>query len=485
MLLITTLFLVHFHILIVENSFLVAGSREEKRLHSYLFDNGYNKNVRPVERFNQTLELQFGLMLRQVFDVDENKQIIRTSCWAEHEWVDHNLRWDPANFSWIEYLIVPYESIWKPDIALDNSLSGQHTIPSLSAVTLAYDGTVYYTPPAIFETPCPMSTRYFPFDVQTCQLNFGPWEHTTDLILMTAKNDFVGRENYIENSEWDFRNSTVKAYGEALPSEPEDEYSLVVCTLVLKRRPLYYIVNIVLPCLILALLTLMVLSLPPESGEKMSFGVSLLIALSVFNLLVAEIIPPTSDSVPLMVQFLLFNLVLVASSIIVSVLVLRLHHRQPYQLCMGPCFEKFFIKFLPKLLCMGSYPGLEAGANRVGIQDSTASLNSQDDRYTNKAFESNHNIRNGRPRISSPGINRERETNLQGYMIEEKFSRKILDELTYLRGRVDKQQEDERLLAEWRFVAKVIDRLFIRLALIAYLTGAIFLYTDPNLNIEL
>jgi nicotinic acetylcholine receptor, invertebrate len=43
----------------------------------------------------------------------------------------------------------------------------------------------------------------------------------------------------------------------------------------------------------------MVFLLPAASGEKVSLGVSILVAISVFLLLVAGNVPDTSDAVPL------------------------------------------------------------------------------------------------------------------------------------------------------------------------------------------
>ena len=39
--------------------------------------------------------------------------------------------------------------------------------------------------------------------------------------------------------------------------------------------------------------------LPPDSGEKVTLGLTVLLAFSVFMLLVAENMPPTSEYIPL------------------------------------------------------------------------------------------------------------------------------------------------------------------------------------------
>ena len=56
----------------------------------------------------------------------------------------------------------------------------------------------------------------------------------------------------------------------------------------------------------LSFVLLMVFQLPAESGEKVSLGVSILVAFSVFLLIVAEQVPDTSDAVPVMGKMILF-----------------------------------------------------------------------------------------------------------------------------------------------------------------------------------
>ena len=76
-------------------------------------------------------------------------------------------------------------------------------------------------------------------------------------------------------------------------------------------------------------LAIFVFVLPSESGEKMSLCISVLLALTVFLLLISKLIPPTSLDVPLIGRFLIFTMVLVTASIVASVCVLNIHYRGP------------------------------------------------------------------------------------------------------------------------------------------------------------
>jgi len=51
-----------------------------------------------------------------------------------------------------------------------------------------------------------------------------------------------------------------------------DPYIDLTFDIELRRRKLYYVVNIVTPCLMLAGLTVVTFTIPPDAGEKISFG---------------------------------------------------------------------------------------------------------------------------------------------------------------------------------------------------------------------
>ena len=57
----------------------------------------------------------------------------------------------------------------------------------------------------------------------------------------------------------------------------------------------------------MAFLSMLVFYLPAEANEKITLAISILLALVVFLLLVSKILPPTSDTIPLMAKYLLMT----------------------------------------------------------------------------------------------------------------------------------------------------------------------------------
>ena len=109
---------------------------------------------------------------------------------------------------------------------------------------------------------------------------------------------------FVDNGEWTLvetrQKRNVVYYACCIEPFPD-----VTFYIHLRRRVLYYFFNVIIPCVLLSILTLTGFCLPPDSGEKITLGLTVLLAFSVFMLLIAENMPPTSEYVPLIGKLLL------------------------------------------------------------------------------------------------------------------------------------------------------------------------------------
>uniref|UniRef100_A0A915MTS6 Uncharacterized protein n=1 Tax=Meloidogyne javanica TaxID=6303 RepID=A0A915MTS6_MELJA len=83
---------------------------------------------------------------------------------------------------------------------------------------------------------------------------------------------------------------------------------------------------------------MLVFYLPAEANEKITLAISILLALVVFLLLVSKILPPTSDTIPLMAKYLLMIFVLNIITIIVTVIIINIYFRGPTTHKMPPWY---------------------------------------------------------------------------------------------------------------------------------------------------
>jgi hypothetical protein len=95
----------------------------------------------------------------------------------------------------------------------------------------------------------------------------------------------------------------------------------------LKRKPLHYILNIILPIMCLNVLNVFVFIVPADAGEKMGYTVSIFLALAVFLTMISAELPVNSDNVSIMSIYLMMQLGLSVVVIFITSLQLRLHHR--------------------------------------------------------------------------------------------------------------------------------------------------------------
>ncbi len=120
----------------------------------------------------------------------------------------------------------------------------------------------------------------------------------------------------------------------------------------IRRRILYYLFNIIFPCIWLSILSLLGFWLPPDSGEKITLGITVLLAFSVFMLLIAESMPATSEMVPLIEIYLTIVMALTSMSIALTVYVLQLHHSGPVVISIPYSFKYSLVRHIAPVIGM-------------------------------------------------------------------------------------------------------------------------------------
>ena len=161
----------------------------------------------------------------------------------------------------------------------------------------------------------------------------------------------IDLNEYYGSTEWDILKTPAKKWFKRYPCCPEP-FPDIKFRLVIRRKPLFFMINLILPCVAICSVTVLTFYIPANSGEKITMGITILNSLTIFLLLVVEINPPTSLATPLIGKYLLFTMILVTCSIIVTVFVLHVHFRTPATHMMSPWTRELFLHVLPKLLLM-------------------------------------------------------------------------------------------------------------------------------------
>ncbi|KAM7373348.1 hypothetical protein PAMP_008207 [Pampus punctatissimus] len=246
--------------------------------------------------------------------------------WLRMSWFDHYLQWNQSEHPGVKNLRFTTDQVWTPDILLYNSADDDFDSTFKTNVLVNSSGYAEYLPPGIFMSTCNVDVRWFPFDIQKCELKFGSWTYDGWLLDLQMNNADIS--SYMPNGEWDLI-GVPGTRSEAFYDCCKEPYPDVTFVVTIRRRTLYYALNLLIPCVLLSSMTLLIFVLPADSGEKISLGITVLLSLTVFMLLVAEIMPATSDSVPLIGQYFASIMIIVGMSVIATVVVLQYHHHDP------------------------------------------------------------------------------------------------------------------------------------------------------------
>ncbi|XP_042305157.1 neuronal acetylcholine receptor subunit beta-3 isoform X2 [Sceloporus undulatus] len=376
---------------------------------------------------------------------DEKNQLMTTNVWLKQEWIDHKLCWNPEDYGGITAIRVPSESLWLPDIVLFENADGRFEGSLMTKAIVKYNGIVVWTPPASYKSSCTMDVTFFPFDRQNCSMKFGSWTYDGNMVDLILVDENVDRTDFFDNGEWEILNA------KGMKGNRKDglySYPFITYSFVLRRLPLFYTLFLIIPCLGLSFLTVLVFYLPSDEGEKLSLSTSVLVSLTVFLLVIEEIIPSSSKVIPLIGEYLLFIMIFVTLSIIVTVFVINVHHRSSSTYHpMAPWVKRLFLQKLPRLLCMKGH------VDRYTFSDPEGTLKQKPARkHKHKQFK-------------------------DGEKVVIAFLEKAADSIKYISRHVKKEHFIRQVVQDWKFVAQVLDRIFLWLFLVVSVLGSVLIFT--------
>ncbi|RUS84305.1 hypothetical protein EGW08_007949 [Elysia chlorotica] len=244
---------------------------DETRLRTDKLAN-YTSAVRPSSQ--TTVQLAFHMTA--IAGVNLKNQVFSVAGWWSMIWTDSRLAWTEADYDNIPVIQIFEDLIWTPSVVVDNSVNDLSAIDE-DNIPLRVDsaGVVTWNPPGLLSVSCKMDITKFPFDTQVCSMQVTSFGYTIDVYFFFK----------------------------------------------LERKPLFYGLNMLLPVLVMALLTVFVFVLPADSGEKIGYCLTVLLAFMVILTIIAEDLPTTATNTSILV------LSMDALSVVLSICVLDIYHR--------------------------------------------------------------------------------------------------------------------------------------------------------------
>ncbi|XP_077903168.1 5-hydroxytryptamine receptor 3A [Ictidomys tridecemlineatus] len=435
------------------------------RLSDHLLAN-YRKGVRPVRDWRRPTTISIDVIVYAILNVDEKNQVLTTYIWYRQFWTDEFLQWNPEDFDNITKLSVPTDSVWVPDILI-NEFVDVGKSPNIPYVYVQHQGEVQNYKPLQVVTACSLDIYNFPFDVQNCSLTFTSWLHTINDINISlwrlpekVKSD---KSIFMNQGEWELLG--VLPQFRKFTMESSDCYAEMKFYVVIRRRPLFYAVSLLLPSIFLMVMDIVGFYLPPDSGERVSFKITLLLGYSVFLIIVSDTLPATAIGTPLIGVYFVVCMALLVISLAETILIVRLVHKQDLQQPVPAWLQHLVLERITWLLCLREQ---SASCRPPATTQATKTNNcSAMGNYCSHLGGPQDLEKTLRGRGGPPPPPREASLAVRG----------LLQELSSIRHYLEKRDEIREVARDWLRVGSVLDKLLFRIYLLAVLAYSITLVT--------
>ncbi|TKR73980.1 hypothetical protein L596_021215 [Steinernema carpocapsae] len=310
-----------------------VGETSHQRLILDLLKARGQEKVKPKRAVLEPVVVTYSMELYQMIELNERQQYVLLSAWVVERWYDELLYWEPEKYDNLTQLKVPHNFVWLPDTTLYNTLvmkdEDQRRMLNvkLSTDPIRKRSHVEFLYPAIFKFSCQLYLQYFPFDSQVCVMIFGSWTSDNQDIDYIPHDTGLGTSNYLSNEGWSLMGTRAKRKEVKYVCCPVN-YTLLEYTLYLRRRPLFYLVNLVIPTFIITLIAITgfftTSSTTGVRQEKISLCITTLLSMSILMLMVSDQMPSTSTFIPLISWFYMCAIVIIsvgalAASFVISV----------------------------------------------------------------------------------------------------------------------------------------------------------------------
>ena len=319
-------------------------------------------------------------------------------------------------------------------------------------------------------------------------MKFGSWTFVlTDLDIDTENTPTLS-DKYVKSAEWDLikasKERDVQFY--KCCSVPFTDVTIV---LVIRRKPLFYAFNLITPCMIMLSMILLGFFLPPESGERITLSITVLLAMAVFLQLVAETLPRNSETIPLLGKFYITIMTEVSLSLMSTCWVLNVHHKNSGGsiVRIPPWIKLFVLGWLANVLCVRK-PTMQLEkfpqeANECNLSDSSLiKVKVPPQAGEEHALLSDNHLTqvclsntNGQKRLCAHSTEVDKTSAERKKTLDEQC---IAKDLALLAAHTRKDRQIEENQKKWKHVAMVMDRFFFWFFVITVLISTLVIFKE-------
>ncbi|KAL1277613.1 hypothetical protein QQF64_024286 [Cirrhinus molitorella] len=280
-------------------------------------------SLRPVFEWKTPTYVFLDLYVTSITEVNEKAQSLSTQVTILLGWANPFTVWNQDDFCGISLCSVKKDMIWIPDISITESIKTEFATSENQYVQLLYHGAVVTSNTFAVTTACKMNLHQFPFDVQSCTITLQSPIHSIEELIISPFSDasfltFSSKKAFQTQGEWELLSINTSKANVSTLGDPQDQ---LIYKITMRRRPMLYVINFLMPVLYFLILDLATFFIDSSGGEKLGFKVTLLLSISVLLLLLQDMLPSTATDIPLIGIYCIVIFTLMAVSVLETILV--------------------------------------------------------------------------------------------------------------------------------------------------------------------
>ena len=184
-------------------------------------------------------------------------------------------------------------------------------------------GMVSVETTVVHSTFCQVQLTNFPYDSQVCNITVN---HQGN-VMFTSGNALPF--DWALSPQWRVGNAYIYMDKEVNPLN-NNEVSFFAIAITLDRLPNFYLRNVMCPLVLMNALAIATFLIPLKSGERVSACLALVLGLTVFQIVIADIMPKTSQPTdePIIIGYGVSSFVLLVSITIESIIAINISYQQ-------------------------------------------------------------------------------------------------------------------------------------------------------------
>lgn len=329
-----------------------------------------------------------------------------------------------------------------------------------TAIKTHSNGDTTWLAPIELKSECKMDVKFFPFDYQICKLQFGSWTYDGRYISIAPFSKQLPFSLFVQNPAWYIVEVIVK---EKVGYYPEP-YPNVLYVFVMKRRILYYLTNLVIPCVIISFLAFLSFCLPVESGERIALVITMLLSMTVYMMVIFDFMPPNSEVIPLVSKFYLACIIEIALCLVATFLAIKWYYTERP---MPEYIHRLINGYLANVLLF-KRPKCRKGKGYLGCGRG---------KRGHCALDENDVISDGGMELENLVLCSKQE--------DSEFTSSAKKSLAVISKKIKEDEVVNGRREKWKYASKVVDRFFFVFFLVMFLiTVIIILWTATDSESE-